>query len=270
MKNNFFYFAFVLFFYGSLNAQIFEGKLIDNTGEPVPYVNIGVLSKNIGTVSDINGNFKLNLATVLAQDTIRFSSIGYETIDMLVKNKSVPVMKEKSVQLQTVEIKPKKPIYYKAGNKYDSKSVTAGFTTNDLGSEVGTLIKVRKKPSWLHKIHFNMAQNKLGKIKFRVNIYQMNGNDVGKNILTEPLYIETELVSGSLTLDLKDKYILLQDDCMISLEWIADYGENKGNLVFSAGMLGAKLFFRKTSQASWETVAGIGVGFYAELMHEKD
>ena len=64
-----------------IGAQTFViGQVIDAaTKEPLPYVNIGQLNKNIGTVSDETGYFELEVNTEQnSRDTLRFSMIGFE------------------------------------------------------------------------------------------------------------------------------------------------------------------------------------------------
>ncbi len=73
----------------SLPAQSLQSTILDfNTREPIPFVNIGILGKNIGTVSDANGQFTLDIpqAEMVPSDTLRFSSIGYQSLDFLVKD----------------------------------------------------------------------------------------------------------------------------------------------------------------------------------------
>jgi len=49
------------------------------TKKPIPYVNIGIVKKNIGTVSDSEGKFDLKFPMTLENDTIKLSSIGYKS-----------------------------------------------------------------------------------------------------------------------------------------------------------------------------------------------
>ena len=62
--------------------QDYKGKIVDSkTGNPIPFVNIGVFEKEIGTVSDEEGIFHLPLidTRILQSDNIIFSSLGYQT-----------------------------------------------------------------------------------------------------------------------------------------------------------------------------------------------
>src|SRR5687768_806035 len=54
-----------------------SGQVLDETGQPVPGVNILEKNTTNGTTTDSNGSYKLNLADGNA--TIVFSFIGYAT-----------------------------------------------------------------------------------------------------------------------------------------------------------------------------------------------
>src|SRR6478735_5297917 len=62
-----------------------EGKVSDNTGSPLPGVNILVKGTASGTTSDSDGNFKLNVADGNA--VLVFSFIGYITQEVGVANR---------------------------------------------------------------------------------------------------------------------------------------------------------------------------------------
>ena len=64
------------------------GQVLDAaTKEPLPYVNIGLINKNIGTVSDDYGYFELDVnAKLNAQDTLLFSMIGFESKSSVLKD----------------------------------------------------------------------------------------------------------------------------------------------------------------------------------------
>ena len=70
----------------SLPAQTIQSRVLDlNTREPIPFVNIGILGKNHGTVSDDAGKFSLEVpkAGWSSSDTLRFSAIGYQSVDVV-------------------------------------------------------------------------------------------------------------------------------------------------------------------------------------------
>jgi len=50
--------------------------LDENTGEPIPFVNIWAKNKNLGTSSSLNGCFAFNEKPDFS-DTLVFSAVGY-------------------------------------------------------------------------------------------------------------------------------------------------------------------------------------------------
>lgn len=69
--------VFVLIQQVVANAQVFEGNIKDaKTNENLAYVNVGVIGKASGTVTDDNGHFKLSLNNSNT-DSLRISMIGY-------------------------------------------------------------------------------------------------------------------------------------------------------------------------------------------------
>ena len=59
----------------SLSAQI-KGVVVDENNKPIPYVNIWIENENIGTTSEEDGSFNLDIKN---QDkNLIFSAIGFE------------------------------------------------------------------------------------------------------------------------------------------------------------------------------------------------
>jgi hypothetical protein len=169
--------------------------------------------------------------------------------------------------LQEVVIKPHKTKTLITGNTTNSRTLSAGFSSNDLGSEVGTVMRYKKKkPGKLENVNFNIAYNAFPEaLLFRVNIYDFKDGKIGESILKEPLYLETMISNGTLTLDLSEKNIYVKNDCFVSLEWIKDFG--KRGLMFSAGFFNADSYARKISQGDWNK-APVGLGFWSTVVYE--
>jgi len=63
------------------------GKIIDVTNEGMPGINVKVNGTTIGTITDMNGNYKIDVPN--PKSTLTFSFIGYATQSIIVGNKSV-------------------------------------------------------------------------------------------------------------------------------------------------------------------------------------
>jgi hypothetical protein len=100
------HFKFLFFFLGfslPMNAQkYFSGVLSDSLGMPIPYCTIGYLHHEVGTYSDINGNFSI----LLLNDTIKISVIGYYDRYILptITNSGKLILANKPVLLPEVKL----------------------------------------------------------------------------------------------------------------------------------------------------------------------
>jgi len=258
-----------------LGAQTFViGQVVDAAiKEPLPYVNIGLLNKNIGTVSDETGYFELEVNTEQnSRDTLRFSMIGFETKsytlnDFINQNEIEVYLTEKSTALDEVILSSKRKNYQTKilGNKTTSKALYAAFTSNKLGNEMGFIVRARKHPMILKKFNISLVENDYGPIKFRLNIYDVLNGLPNKTLLTDNLFIETEESSGIVSLDLTPYEIIIDQDFFIAIEWIEDLGP--GKLYFSGGFFGAPLFAREVSQGTWEKIGTASVGMNVEVRY---
>ena len=258
-----------------IGAQTFViGQVIDAaTKEPLPYVNIGLLNKNTGTVSDETGYFELEVNTEQnSRDTLRFSMIGFETKsytlnDFINQNEIEVYLTEKSTALDEVILSSKRKKYQTKilGNKTTSKALYAAFTSNKLGNEMGFIVRARKHPMILKKFNISLVENDYGPIKFRLNIYDVLNGLPNKTLLKDNIFIETEESSGIVSLDLTPYEIILDQDFFIAIEWIEDLGP--GKLYFSGGFFGAPLFAREVSQGTWEKIGTASVGMNVEVRY---
>jgi hypothetical protein len=145
-------FISVLLLSASLQAQVFSGKVLDaKTAETLPFVSIGIPGKSVGTVAQLDGSFNITISDIYNNDSIRFSIIGYEAKKMLVSEfkalataqKAVIKLQPQDEILSEVMIRPRDMKSKILGNEFDSPSITAGFTSDDLGSEIGTVMKLK-------------------------------------------------------------------------------------------------------------------------------
>lgn len=261
-----------LLFINVLNAQVINGKVFDaktNTG--IAFANIGVPNKNIGTVSNDDGTFAIDVTGLPPTDTIKFSCIGYNAYQITIahfKTANGHVgLQPKTTQLKPVVIKPVYTKQVLLGVNTQSTNVMGGFISNDLGSELGTVFKYKgKKPGQLKNVSFNIASSGYDTLLFRINVYKMDGDEPGENILAQPVFVKTAIKSGTVTVDLSKYEIPINGPVLVSLEWVKDlYGDQ---LNFSFKLFKRVSFARKTSHAQWVTVPG-GAGIWGVVETEK-
>ncbi len=268
-------FALSVFFVLPIWAQTsLIGQVLDSaTKEPIPYVNIGVLNKNIGTVSDDEGYFQFEVnAQQNGKDTLRFSMIGFESktyilSDYLKQNPLEIYLSEETTALEEVILTSARQEFQikKLGNKTTSKTIYASFTSNKLGNEMGFIVRARKRPMILKKFNISIVENDYGPIKFRVNLYDVLNGLPNKTILKKNIFLETDVSSGIVSLDLTPYEIVIDKEFFITIEWIEDLGP--GKLFFSGGFFGAPLYAREVSQGNWTKIGNVSVGMNLDVSY---
>jgi iron complex outermembrane recepter protein len=78
--------AFMFMLPLGLMAQTVKGKVVDTSGEALPYMNVVVKGTSIGTTTDNNGEFSITVKSLPAKLVI--SSMGYTTKEINVANAS--------------------------------------------------------------------------------------------------------------------------------------------------------------------------------------
>ena len=263
----------------SLTGQsILQGKVIDSlTNQPISYVNIGVLGENVGTVTNRNGEFSLNIRDEESNSSIRISMVGYEsktfTIsdfrNILKKNGQV-YMSEIVYDMEDIVVKAKKfkgkKIREKVvGNSIEYEGSRIGFETNQLGNEIGIVVKIKNRPTLIQDLSVYIADNEFDGFKFRVNIYNLNNGLPDSSILKENIIVESEIKQGKLTVDLSQYDIIVEDDFFVSIEWIEDMGDYGLSFAVDISGSASPSIVRATSQGEWKEVgrlaygAGIGI-----------
>tara|TARA_B110000238_G_scaffold28661_1_gene28575 strand:- start:48 stop:839 length:792 start_codon:yes stop_codon:yes gene_type:complete len=257
-----------------LNAQhILQGRIIDAfTKEPLPFVNIGVLKKELGTVSNEDGFFFLEVPDLFAKETLRFSMIGFDERDfqvadleaILLSNNTLVLAEQTTFLEEVVLTAEKKWDTRVSGNSTTSKLLITGFTSNQLGNEIALFVKVKKTPAYIDGIQFSVVENIYPEVRFRVNVYSSDYRFPDENIMKENIFVTLKQSEGLISVDLKEYDILVDDDVFISLEWIDEDLGSEG-LWFSAGVFGKSIYAKNTSQAEWKKQRGLSLGMSVTL-----
>ncbi len=247
-----------------IQAQI-TGVIVNvNTGEALPYVNIGVVGTTYGTVSDLNGAFELYLPQDISDSySIRSSSIGFISYTLTVADarRKLPLQIElmpTSLTLPEVLVKPGFKNFDTQGNiNADAKMVTNLAIQNrpnqNLGSEIGRKFHTRK-PAYLQTFRFYITRNNFDTIRFRVNVYDLNGGKPGVNILHENIIMEiNNRKTGWVEVDLSAYQIQVEKAFAVSAEWV--YASSKGSQLgfpVTIPAVGATHFYKYGSQNKWK------------------
>lgn len=235
------------------------------SNRPLSYVNIGILNKDVGTTTNSKGEYELPLSGSSADDTLRVSMVGYEPIEIYLKDvfeKQKWVLnirlQERTDQLKEVIITEKKLTTRILGNTTDSKFFGGKFASGDLGSEIVIRIRIKDTPTYLDTFSFNISYNEADTAAFRVNVYEMEDGLPGKNLLADNIIVKINGETGKIDIDLSRYNTTVTDDFFIGLEWIE--GKSNSGIVFSSGFANKGTYYRKASQGRWRRYP-MGVGF---------
>jgi hypothetical protein len=232
---------------------------------PLPYVNIGILNKDVGTTTNSKGEFELPLLESNTNDTLRVSMVGYEPVviylkDVFEKQKLVLNirLRERTDELKEIIITDKKLTTKILGNKTDSKFFGGKFASGDLWSEIVISIRIKDTPTYLDTFSFNISYNEGDTATFRVNVYKIEGGLPGKNVLADNIIVKINGETGKIDIDLSKYNTIVTDDFFIGLEWVE--GKSNSGIVFSSGFANKGTYYRKASQGRWKKYP-MGVGF---------
>lgn len=247
-----------------ISAQIKDS----NSLLPIQYVNVGVVGKNIGTVSDSLGNFQLSLTSVLNTDVLRISSIAYATKDYNIGDLRVSgfpkiiLMDEEIVQLKEIVISNKKEESIQLGLKkkygypiplYKGVQTKIAFPQKNYHHEIGTRF-ANSKIFNLDSVQLNFAECNIEYVNVRLNVYSIKGDRI-KNILDQPIYItlSKEQILSFPVINLTDHNIEITSDFLVTVE---NYKQLKnGALYFLANFKRRgkpyPTYYRHSSQGDW-------------------
>lgn len=256
--------AFFLLRTAATFAQSISGRITDaKTHEALLFVNIGVVGKALGTVADERGAYQLAFKENLANETVRVSSLGYAPRTLTLRELAAQpdvALTPAAVALADVQVRGKSGLRrtHTLGNTGNSDNATNTLGRNDLGGEVGTVIKLRRRPTRVLSAHFNIARSSPGQVTFRVNMYRLDsqGRPTDAKLLARDVIVSAPIVKGPITVDLQADQLVLSEDFFLSLEmlkWV-DAADKGAEFAFLAAICytGNEIYARRTSQATWE------------------
>jgi len=229
--------------------KIIKGKVTDSKHQAIQFVNIGIIGKNIGSISNLHGNFEISIPIDLINDSLTFSIIGY-------KNKTVGIggisgfaniqLEDTIFSIKTVTIVPKQKVVLGPGKA--SKGIGAGGLT-EVGFEVGRIFEPKVFPARINSLNIYFGGSTLDTCNFRLNFYYLKEGYPSDKIPVHGLLYKGHYDKGWLNFDLKDKQLWLEQPFIASIEWIPTKDLNgKYGFWFGASLIGAKkTFARKTS-----------------------
>jgi hypothetical protein len=258
----------LLLFGQSISGTVFE----KNSDVPIAFANIGIVGKNVGTVSDQNGRYTLQIPPQYHADTLRFSYIGYHTFsvrvsDFLELNNGDVSLAQRDFELSEMVVRPRGRVRERTlGVTLRNRTMEACFTDSITGKEVGLLIRNGNRV-FLKEVNLNIIVCTFDSIFYRINIYKVHNDMQFENILPNPVYVSSssEEARRRITIDLRHLYLALDGDFLVTFENVKDLGAGRICFSFNPFQRG---YERRTSHGTWERVP-IGISISVLVDEER-
>jgi hypothetical protein len=177
----------VLLLIGYFVSAQTKGVVIDESGKPIPYVNIWVENENIGTTSEENGEFSIAAS---ANKNLIFSILGFEKRVLKALEASNVIMKAVSFQLDEVVV----------ARHFETKKIEIGTINNSVleAFDNGPRIDVKffpyeaayKKTKFIKKVSI-LTDSRIDNATVKIHFYKADANGFpGEELLTKD-YIVT-------------------------------------------------------------------------------
>lgn len=168
-----------------------KGRIINEKGEAVEYVQLGVPKLQIGTISTVDGRFEIEVPC----DTVEFFHVSYQPAAYPVKGPIENVV----IVLHEQELPP---AVFIGGNTKEKYLIHPGVKINEQiggadfyrpggggkGAELGCIAKVRK-PFLIKDIQFTILDNHIPGCVASINVYRIEGDPESfVNVLHKPIY----------------------------------------------------------------------------------
>lgn len=252
MKSEIIYKVLFSVFLGSIASNGFaqktmKAKLISENGNPVHYAAVGIIGTEIGTVSNLQGDFEINTESyeLKETDTLRISMLGFKPINLNAitafnrfNEEQFGVIKMEVLPIELNEIQVKSNfVKTVALNKFNKSGLNmlVSFALSEsingnLGSEIGKKFNITHSNSKLSKFGFSIAQNNFDTVIFRINVYSEKHNLPNQNLLNVPIIVQLEnRKTGRVEVDFLPYKITVSADIIVSVEWIGKSA--KGNVL---------------------------------------
>jgi len=269
------YFSFFtcLFFSTNIFSQqiALKGFVINSiTKEKIPYSNIGIQSKDVGTISDEDGNFLIYIPSTCSNDTLSVSHLGFSkerfAINKLVTNKEIVFeLTPETKVLEEVKIAfTTKKKLIKIGTQSYSTMV-AGYVREKKDKnkdilEFAKKIKI-KKPIKLESININLFLIRLSDASFRINFYtEVNGLPAEK-INTEEIIVNTIVKEGWNSIDVSKYNLQFDKPFFIALEYLPKSNSNIEPFRYSGQLFGESIT-RSSSFGNWKRKKGLTMSMF--------
>ncbi|MBQ3812263.1 MAG: hypothetical protein II841_01710 [Bacteroidales bacterium] len=189
-----------------------KGRIINQQGQAVEYVQVGVPKRQIGTISTVDGRFEIDIPC----DTLEFFHVSYQPAAYPVTGPAEDVV----IVLHEQELPPAVFIGGDTKEKYLLRPgmtvlKNMGVVSTDLrsghpsGRELGSVAHA-KKPFLVKDILFTVHSNHIPGCVASINVYRIEGKrESFVNVLHRPIYFDVPVSDEPQDFDIRPEETLL-------------------------------------------------------------
>lgn len=238
----------------------------------MPYANIGIKKKNIGTATRPDGSFTLSLKEENLLDTLAFSAIGYSELAVPVSailsgNNSTFELQEKTTALREIVINSKALKTKKIGTTSRNPFLygSAETTQSDDISELARYINLDGKPSELASATVYLRSIKLDSATFRINLYRDVAGMPGERLVEKSIIKRLPLTQGWVTVPLEQYDLVMDENFYLGIEYLPEHSNHEKYIFIYGAALGGSVYSRKVSLGDWKREIGGRIAAYVTV-----
>ena len=203
-----------------------------STKKPISFANVCFADNpNIGTYTDINGFFKIDIGDFdILKSAMTISSLGYKPMTYL-KNKnkatdSIFLAKE-IYDLNEISVTPK--IYDRIElrpNKKLSLDYNLGTQRSGISLQIGTAFTENQYTGILSKVKLYIKSNQDALVTSRLRIYSMASKAPQKDILNDDVFVNLNKSEDYIEINLDKFNIGIDGDFFVAIEFLIAESKN--------------------------------------------
>ncbi len=201
--------------------------------EAIAYANIGIINTEVGTISNEDGSFTIQIPSKYKQQYLIFSSLGYQrkviSLDSMENSQFLEILLDESViELQEVSIISQKIRKRKVEIGNGSSLLLSGQLAIDTlyaGGAIALLIDKSHLPdlTFVHGASLFIPRNLMPSFKVRMRILAVdstNGGRPGQDILDEQIIVSSTIRKGWLQFPVENMNQINVSAFYLTFEWI--------------------------------------------------
>ncbi|AKH93570.1 oxidoreductase [Elizabethkingia anophelis FMS-007] len=249
----------------SAHAQsVITGIVKNQDNKTIAYCSIGIKDSKTGTITDGNGNYKLEIPDEAKNKEIIFTAAGYSDKSIPaneLKTNSNIVMDYKVTNIEAVVIGSKKLKEKIIGQKSRPfLTFSKMFDQNVPTIEQGNIFAVYQKTRLVAYNFYIIPSSKFEQITMKLNIYSVKNNEPDRPLLQENVIYKTS-TTGWQKIDLSEYKLNFNnlDKIAVTLQLVDHKALPDIGFVFGVSAkksLSKNLLFRYQSQGNWEVSEG--------------